>query len=472
MFLKKQQPATKNYFFEKSFIDWKRGFRKVWSTNVEISHKILSFAQDSWDDDNHWLKIISVLAFISSLLTITVGVLLIIPIFFVYLITICICFFFVTCWGLLFWINERGYRTFRRISIICRKCNTRFKYPEYKCPDCGKLHSKLIPSNYGIICRKCICGHKLPTTFRRRQKTLRQWAICPNCKTNIYTKEITPISIATVGGPGSGKSCYIQSAVKTFIDQIAPKAGWSIHFLEKDDEDHFRKISKYFNDGILPEKTINQRPQAFNFYVKSNHWSPEKLLYIFDPAGEIFHDANNKQKYYEYLAGLVLIIDPMSIPKVRAKYLNNSSIDNEDMLESPDRILDTLINTLRKYYKTISKIDIPLSIVINKMDLFDLEDIIGKRAVVSEKKANIKSDNSRIHQLCINFLIEAGYKNFVNNVKSYFSYYHFFSCSSLGYSSKNKNESFRPFRVINPISWILCQHDHDFVKGFKQLNKL
>ena len=55
---------------------------------------------------------------------------------------------------------------------------------------------------------------------------------------------------------------------------------------------------------------------SFSFFVKHPEFSPERLVHVYDIAGEVFTDNNENevQKQYEYCQGIVLIIDPFAIP--------------------------------------------------------------------------------------------------------------------------------------------------------------
>jgi len=111
-------------------------------------------------------------------------------------------------------------------------------------------------------------------------------------------------------------------------------------------------------------------------------------MYIYDPSGEAYQSTENllDHRYHEYLSGMVLIIDPFSIPAVRRNYEHELSKTwtsvNPSQLNVED-VLSRVILTMEESFglSKTGKIKHPLAIVISKVDAFGLEEVVGESAV-------------------------------------------------------------------------------------------
>lgn len=223
------------------------------------------------------------------------------------------------------WIVDRLYLTRKKIFTACPECKEKSLIPTYICPKCGAKHTNLTSGVYGILKRTCNCGEKIPTTFFNGRKNLE--AECPNCGYKLTDRESRPICIPIVGGRSVGKTAYITAFSKEFIETVAPSKGFDIEFYNDKKEDIYKQITQ---DFITGSTRMTDRPQdvnatssvSFSFFVKHSEFSPERLVHVYDIAGEVFTDNNENevQKQYEYCQGIVLIIDPFAIPSIRYKY--------------------------------------------------------------------------------------------------------------------------------------------------------
>lgn len=277
-----------------------------------------------------------------------------------------------------------------KISTICPHCHNKFNIPSYICPRCGQTHKMLIPGPYGIIRRKCKCGEVLPTTnFSRRFKLK---AVCPVCSENIKSRESTPICIPIIGGKSVGKTSYMYSFVDTLINDISKEKKWNIRFLNENEEENFNRNLALLKKGNSIEKTNRLGTDAYNIFISSDKFSSEKLLYMYDIDGENFNSrtAIRRQNYYKHINGLILIIDSLSIingeSRIKGKdesiNINSNSINVDDLI-------DRFILGLREIRQiSLNKlIDIPVVVIINKMELFDYKgDVIDFLKLIEQEK--------------------------------------------------------------------------------------
>ena len=327
------QPAKKSYFFEKGYQDLGNTIKGAWSRNTDSIKKYAENLKDLGDKGTVakiFLTIVNVLAMIAVVIC---GSLITAVITFINII-ILLAFMAIVYVGFTFiWFVDRVYLIRKKIFTACHECKEKSLIPTYICPTCGAKHTNLTPGVYGILKRRCNCGEKLPTTFFNGRKNLE--AECPVCGHKLMDRESRPICIPVVGGRSVGKTAFITAFSREFIETVAPAKGFEIEFYNDKKADIYREITQ---DYIAGSTRMTDRPQdvnmassvSFSFFVKNPAFSPERLVHVYDIAGEVFTDnsENEVQKQYEYCQGIVLIIDPFAIPSIRHKY--------EELLEPED----------------------------------------------------------------------------------------------------------------------------------------
>lgn len=312
-----------------------------------------------------------------------------------------------------------------KISGVCYHCHAKFEIPYYICPECGRVHKKLVPGPYGLIKRVCSCGKVIPTTNLAGRYRLR--AICPACSKELETKESSPICIPVIGGVSAGKTSFVYAVLSALINDISKEKKWNIRFLNREQEERTEKLLDLINKGTPPRKTIKTGIVPYNLFINSDKFSSEKLLYIYDIAGEYFDIRADirRQNYYKYSNGLIFIIDPLSM---------EAASENGTNLED---LVDRFILGFREVREMeLNKlIDIPIAIIVNKMDLINNE-------------GNI-----------LEFLKEAGEEKIIRKFEYNFSNYKFFSCSTLLASNIKKYSEEEGVSTI--VKWILAEANKD-----------
>jgi hypothetical protein len=316
----------------------------------------------------------------------------------------------------------------KHIWVICPHCHHKFKIPNYICPDCGRIHKKLVPGPYGIIKRRCKCGTLLPSTnFIGR---FRLKAVCPHCSEIIESGESSPVCISIIGAKGSGKTYFMYSIFNTLINCISKEKNWNMRFVNKDEEERFNKALDLFKKGNLLECSNKSIGYTNNIFISSDKFSSEKLLYIYDLPGESFELRANirRQSYYKHIDGLIFIIDAMSLESSKEKYAfkNVSSTD-----VNVGDLIDRFILSLREIREiSLDKlIDIPLAVIVNKVN-----------------KGSYKGD-------AIDFLREMEEEKIIRKFEHNFSNYKFFLCSMLQNVTQEDNDKSR--EIEEPLQWIL-----------------
>jgi len=465
------QPAKKSYFFGKGYTDVGNTIKGAWQRNFSSLGKFKDNIADSHASGDGRVKVIflfilNVLAMLSVLVfgsIITAAVSIVnIAIVLVVMIVIYIAFS-------LIWLTDRIYLMRKKIFTACHECKEKSLIPTYICPKCGEKHTNLTPGVYGILQRRCNCGEKLPCTFFNGRKNLE--AICPHCGTPLSDRESMPICIPVVGGRSVGKTAFITAFSKEFIDEVAPARSWETEFYNDTKANIYKEIEQ---DYLTGSTRMTDRPQdvnkassvSFSFFVKGAPFSPERLVHVYDIAGEVFTDnsENEIQKQYEYCQGIVLMIDPFAIPVVRNRC--ESMLAPEDIAgigkADINEIVDSFLNKLREVTGLSDKnmSSVPLAVVIGKIDSADIEKEVGDIAIKDKMSSNpdvFKDYYDTMDYVCRKFLKENGMESFVNNVDLKFKDNRYFSCTAIGHT-RDKGQ-YNPKGILAPMQWLFGKAD-------------
>ena len=218
-----------------------------------------------------------------------------------------------------------------------------------------------------------------------------------------------------------------------------------------------------------PQDRMQSSSVSFSFFVKHRKLKPERLVHIYDIAGEVFTDNNENevQRQYEYCQGIVLIIDPFSIPTVRMKYENTLTPQDIAGIGKADLngVVNVFMNKLREVTglsdRKMSKV--PLAIVIGKADSGNFmeefsEDKIQK--IISANPNLSLTNIDAIDYLSRRFLIENEMGSYLNAVDLKFQKNRFFVASAIGHT--RDAGQYNPKGVLEPMEWIAGISDKTF----------
>jgi GTPase SAR1 family protein/MFS family permease len=454
------QPAKKIYLFEKAFLDWKAILQRSLIENIDTS-KLFAKKVKNHKKYYGWVTFLysSLFWLCASAIVYTLGSLWIAVASFVHIAAVVITGLPFYILSGVIWSLDKGYRKRNKVQMLCPSCHHASEMPIYVCHNCSSEHTRLIPGAYGTLKRKCTCGEKLPTTFFNGRANLE--ARCPNCKSNQESRESTPIAIPIIGGPSVGKTCFMISATRGILEEVAPKQQWDVKFMNDNERQNFESVSNSLVSGSLPSKTVNGEIMAFNFFISNKKWSTDKMVYFYDPAGESFSEMNNLKghTYYENNHGNVFMIDPFSIAEISKKYeLEQDYYSTVNPSGSSlEEIFDRLMIYFQEQYglKPHQKITKPIAFVINKVDAYNLDQRIGEKAAqeLMAQNPSVKTIEDAIHQLCYKMLAEVGMNNFLRKIDDKFLNYRFFASSAI------KGSEFTS--VEKPILWVLSEADKD-----------
>jgi hypothetical protein len=468
-----REPAIKSYFFGQGYTDLKNTIVESWKRNLASAQNEFGQAGKLWPG-TYLAKGGAILRWTAGIAVILFGTTFFLA-FSALHITVLLMFFLLIYLGFtLVYLTERGYLTWKKFFTVCPECHDKSPLPEYFCRKCGAVHRRLIPSQYGILHRTCDCGEKLPATFFLKRGELQ--ARCPNAACGHLLKaghiESRKAFIPIFGGPSVGKSAYLFSTVLQLAVE-APRLGFSPFFVDSHSESEFEQARKQIAQGRPPAKTLASLPRAFNLELRREA-QDARVLYLYDPAGEAFNETEGLvlHKYQDYLSGLIFLIDPFTILGVQAEYgdrlagvrdaLKPSSLPVEDALAR-------ILISLEEHFglgKT-ARLKVPVAVVINKVDAFDLEDRIGERAVQARAAASLpQSDLDALrNELIRNQLIRWDQGDLVQQLEARCTRVRYFTCSCLGRMPDGTARAFEGRGTLAPLLWILMTADAAFFGG-------
>jgi len=491
------QPAKKSYYFGKGYIDLLNTIKGAWQRNFASLQKYKdnignSRAMGDGKAKFVFLLILNVLAMVSVLIfgsVITAAVSLI------NIVVLLVFMLFVYIGFSIIWLVDRVYLIRKKIFTACHECKEKSLIPTYICPKCGAKHTNLTPGVYGILKRTCVgenpgshCGEKLPTTFFNGRRNLD--AVCPYCSISLMDRESVPICIPVVGGRSVGKTAFITAFSKEFIDNVVPARSWDIEFYNDKKEEIYKEIEQDYLNGSTRmtdrSQDINKASSiSFSFFVKGKEFTPERLVHVYDIAGEVFTDNNENeiQKQYEYCQGIVLMIDPFSIPSVRNRCEDQLTAEDIAGIGKADinGIVDSFLNKLREVTGLSDQkmSSVPLAVVIGKIDSAGLTEEIGDAAInkkMSQQPEIFTDYYDTQDYLCRQFLKDNGMENFINNVDLKFKGNRYFSCTAIGHA--RDRGKYNPQGVLQPMQWIFGKADRKMsqvwndVKFSKKISKI
>lgn len=457
------EPAIKSYFFGKGYRDLRATITDSWRGNWIVAADYLRRAEIAFRKDMPD-KLLAALWGGGAIAVVLFG-----TAFFLVLSTIHIIIllsFFATIYVLftLAWLADRTFLLLRGFFAVCPSCHTRVPLPAYVCDGCGRLHYRLSPSSYGILKHQCTCGRRLPAAFFVSRGRLE--SKCPAC-THPLTREHTEsrkLFIPIVGGPSAGKSAYMAWLVESLRTRHGPDAGLTVSFLEDSVRLQVDGMIASMRKGKMPRKTERMVPHAVNLLFTIGG-KPHRTLYLYDSAGEAYRLSGEliPHRFLEYMTGVLLLIDPFSIPRVRDHYgdrLKHHAEIQPSTLQ-PEDALHSLLLAMEAHFRLgkTRRLKIPLAVVLTKIDAFDLEDKLGERMLggsgLDEEKRSCLRDRMITQQLK-----EWGQANLVQTINSRFATVRYFSCSAVG----ETYGVMRPLRIDAPLLWLVENSDKSFLQ--------
>jgi hypothetical protein len=342
-------------------------------------------------------------------------------------------------------LAEAVRRRLRRTAYECPHDHERFALPVYVCPSCGSEHRELVPGRWGIFRRECSCQSvALPTTVLGGRQRVPQRCPSGHPMSGLIGFAET-LRIALVAGPRAGKTTYLAGAMLEFEEMAAEKR-LAVDVLEESSSAYSEVVGR-LRSGRLPEKTQISGNPALVTEVQGDDRS--RVLYAYDVAGESYQSSDQVRglRFLDVPSGLVLLVDPFSIPRVAEEHaaeLNEARDAVRPSPEEPIRVLERTVAALIE--GGANPKDVPVAVVIGKSDAFGIgKEIDGLRSSAGEGAPRA-------------WLEAKGAGNFARAVEQEFKHVKWFACSALGRVPGAGDESpFEPEGSTAPLLWLLSR---------------
>ncbi|WP_106399174.1 TRAFAC clade GTPase domain-containing protein [Actinocorallia populi] len=245
---------------------------------------------------------------------------------------------------------ERLFMASGRILQTCPhpSCYRRIRLPVYACPRCGRRHHRLVPSTAGAFRHVCECGTRLPTTVPLGRYRLT--AYCPHCSGRLPDRigrvRVEPVPF--IGGPAAGKTTFMFLAIRALHARTREIDG-ALAFVEQRHQHAYASAVAEFARGGQLAKTGPELPLATMLDVELPGRRP-RILYLFDPAGELFTGAAQVEslRYLDHSEALVFVLDPFALPEVRRTMTDGErAVPVATSDEDPSDTLQRVLNDLR-----------------------------------------------------------------------------------------------------------------------------
>lgn len=468
-FVSGTEPAYKQYFFGKAWTDYGSIVGRSSKANWDLLEKVAKFSNLATDS---YFFFVGHLILIGAANGVLASALALALLGFAHLgILIAVCGVAMSV-AYFFRFLEYGSMLWRRAFMACPHagCYRRIALPVYVCPQCGARHTQLIPGPYGTFRRRCKCGNQLPTLFLLGRHNLPSYCPHERCGRPL-NRHIGPkrnLHFPLVGGPTAGKSSLL-SAMMFELSQKAQAGQLKLEFPEKKDERLFAVCKEAFLNGQTVAKTAAYSPTAFMAAIEDPR-GKSALVYAYDAAGELYQGAPELQgqEYYSYTHGIVLVIDPYSMPEVRsAQGRDYEGVQHaiRPSSELTEAVYGRMVESLRGFSQTTGRIDQPLAVVVTKTDALGLRQQI--------QREGHGSDSSELSDAVKQWLVKHGEGNLVRTIERDFKDVRYFACSALGRipgqepaaaatdvdldldPAARRPRPFKPVDVLHPLAWLL-----------------
>jgi hypothetical protein len=377
--------------------------------------------------------------------------------------------------GLIAWVIRPIIRTIdkaKRIDQHCPTCFSTFNVPFFVCPRCGRMHESLLPGKTGLFIGRCECGKFLPVSAVSGRSKLQ--AMCPKCNGALAAANAKQFSVELIGGNASGKTAYLASFAHKYIMESGTIPGLNIYGRPAS---QFDELEGFYKSGqTIPSSSTMTFAYSFVHSLKGKE---KHSLEVYDIPNETIMNGMYERNplNFGYADGILLVVDPLSIPSVRAKCEEIMPIVSftGERLDDPDALIVEFINLLSKVRGRSSKrmIDIPVAVVINKTDVKAIRCEIGRpkiKSMFSANPARYANDFANAqNEICREYLSKHGLSNALNNLEGVFSNVKYFPVSATG-EYQSDNIGFHPINVLEPVIWLTQEAGSPLSKFLTAIN--
>lgn len=303
--------------------------------------------------------------------------------------------------------------------------------------------------------------------------------ICPKCHADLPPGfGSTPnVTIAVIGAPDAGKTHYIAVLVDRLSKQVAPALrmaffsadeATTLRYRQEIYETLFEKRQKLRKTASGAANVQVRKPLVYVLRKNGSgvfgDWAARSVtLSFFDSAGEDFNREDQTSAYAKHVIhcdGLILLIDPIQMPKARTKMarppqLPASPLPAADILQSVTRLM-----VRGRGLGDTATVRVPLAVAATKFDAvkdqFPREHRVHQVPAAGQFRAD---DAQTVSTEVESQLLEWDQGELVAFVNARFAERHFFALSALGTSpdAHNMVAEIKPHRVEDALVWLLSR---------------
>lgn len=344
----------------------------------------------------------------------------------------------------------------RKITYKCPYDDCRFRgLPIHIC-SCGAEYADLEPNFYGVFHHTCCHKDeniKLPTLVGRNRLP----RLCGGCHRPLLHSslgELREWPIFVMGAPNAGKTVFLTQAVRQLLKVLGERPGSIVRLDSEIQQREHAQHVRLLDSGQVLVKTAGDVMTALGLAVRI----PKRLralVYLFDKPGEYFQSMRQfgKMQGIEGLKGIVLLVDPFSLPGLEehAHRLSGSLKPSETPFHT---IASNLIHVVEQMLHggEQRQCDVPLAVVLSKADAFPVSAYPFLAGLIGLDH----QDPEGLQRSCRDALRKLGGDDSVRLLEQKFKTIRYFACTATGRMPDLRDTTpFHPAGVQQPLLWLL-----------------
>ncbi|MEM7013296.1 MAG: hypothetical protein AAF585_17630, partial [Verrucomicrobiota bacterium] len=300
------------------------------------------------------------------------------------------------------------------------------------------------------ICPLPDCGRELPVTAGSQ----------PN------------LIIGLVGAKFSGKTHYITSLIHR-LGEIAVDFDASLVHQGDATQDRYEDMREQLFDlrEELAVTTGAPPPLVYDLQIGGSLWNTpldrSATLALYDTAGENLDSASEAERMVQYLrvaSGLIFLIDPLQIQRVRDRIPNPPKIAGGDIgFTDPQVIIGNVLDLLEKNgaLNAGERLQLPVAVVLAKSDALRDQGLMPETRIWNSKRGHrLALDQTLINDVSGMFgeFLQRYAPDAYATIVQRFPNHAFFGVSATGCAPDEDGFPFiAPWRVEDPLLWLMGQ---------------
>lgn len=367
----------------------------------------------------------------------------------------------------------RVYRAGVPKEVICPRCFAQFQVGEMLFTSFTGLDVSR-RGRYTLVDRLRRRPPQPPANAQGHRLTRK---LCPHCNEELPVTAGSQESliIGMVGGYLSGKSHYVASLIKQVQERVCNDMQASLIAMSDETSNRYQQefYDPLFKNCVQLGKTaVAPPPLIYDLTLKGSLWGEERnraiTLALYDTAGENFDRDDLVQQMVGYLrvaSGIIFLIDPLQITKVRDAMPTNVSLPGADVKTAPKEIITRVIHELERggVIAEGEPLSTPVAVALTKCDALREAKLIATNRLWSTETRHIGYFDRQVNEDMTGMMgeyVQQWSPDVYSDVRQRFSRHAFFGVSATGCSSDKQTKRYKyisPWRVEDPLLWLLAE---------------